>query len=208
MISHAMDRIAERHNLEDQNLMNQTLKAPVVPISAAKQSPDSAALLETQSGSGAGARAFERARRAGAHAAAGEITRRDLRASRSNLVETIRQHGWALAPRDLALLETVVVNGQPSRPSCVMLGISESTGRRRVRMLTARLRSFAFQFVAQHATRWSQRETLVARCCVMQGLSINAAAAQLKLKPGAVRQARTRILARIEGAREMAQLLR
>ena len=189
MMSQAMDRMLDDH----------------VAIRAERGVGDE---YQARNGSGVGGTGVEGGSGAkrgigGAEAGVGEMERREERAARSKLVETIKRHGWALAPRDLALLETVVVNAQPARPSCVMLGISESTGRRRVRVLTAHLKSFEFQFVAQHASKWPQRETLVAQCCVMRGLSITAAAARLKLKPGTVRQVRSRILARIEGARAM-----
>lgn len=85
--------------------------------------------------------------------------------------------GW-LDPKDRALLEVVYLQGLSIKLLAAVTGIDESSLRRRIRILTRRLRSPEFLFCMRNQERFNKLEMSVAQHYFIERKSIPAVACQ------------------------------
>jgi len=125
-----------------------------------------------------------------------DLRRRD----RQDLARRIAHMAEWLPQADRALLRAVYDSGQPVADLARIAGQHPRSLRRRVRRLTARVLSSRYLFVVSHMADWPATRRKVARACVIQGLSMRAAARQLGLSLHTVRMHHAAIRALAEGA--------
>lgn len=129
-------------------------------------------------------------------------SRRDL------VLWAITEHGRLLDGRDEVLLRAVIVDGKNYREAAALVGLSDSGARRRTLKLVRRLAGFDFRYAARTRHTWPPRDAAVAACCLIRGMSIRQAAAELGISPTITRRIRERVITRVEGARTMYDLCR
>jgi DNA-directed RNA polymerase specialized sigma24 family protein len=113
----------------------------------------------------------------------------DLRRKRQReMADSIISRAEYLTGPDRTLVLAVYEDNRRMSDLARMMGIHPRSLRRRVRRLIERMMSPKFAFVASRRDQWASTQRRVATACVLHGLSIRAAADQLKLSHYTVRK--------------------
>ncbi|MGP1345105.1 MAG: hypothetical protein ACTS3F_00370 [Phycisphaerales bacterium] len=91
-------------------------------------------------------------------------------------------------PRDRALLTAIYEQGHCAAHLAALTHQDPRTIRRRIRHLLTRFRSPLFAFVATHLRQWPPARQRIAVLCILQGLTIRAAAERTGFTMHAVRR--------------------
>jgi len=105
-----------------------------------------------------------------------------------DLAELLVARAEHLLPEDRALITAVYQDNLTAAQVAQLKGCPPRTIRRRLRSLIQRLLSPRYVFVASRLDRWPPTRKRVARACVLQGRTLRAAAAHLKVSLHTVRR--------------------
>lgn len=134
----------------------------------------------------------------GAWSSAADLRRR----RRREIVEQILDRSAMLPPADRTLMRTIFEDGRSVAEIAALAGKADPRAlRRRVRRLVRRVLSNRFLFVMRNRDRWGATRRNVATVCVIHGLSIREAAAELGISLHAVRRQREAVDALYDAAR-------
>lgn len=113
----------------------------------------------------------------------------DLRRRRDAAqADAIARRSDLLTPEDGALLRAVFEQGVSMRQLAAMRNESVRRVRNRVRTLATRSLSARFEFVMRRREDWPPTRRRVASACVLRGLTMREAAAELKVSLHSVRR--------------------
>lgn len=113
-----------------------------------------------------------------------DLRRRSLR----DHAETIVVRAEHLLPDDRALLQAVFRDGMTAIDLARVTGTAPRALRRRIRLLAGRVLTARYAYVMRHREHWPATRRRVATACVLQGRSLRAAAAHLRLTLHVVRR--------------------
>jgi DNA-directed RNA polymerase specialized sigma24 family protein len=129
----------------------------------------------------------------------------DLRGElRERMAALVRERAPLLAACDRAVLEALVLGGQPVGDVANLLGQPRRRLHRRIHRLLARITSPTFQYVAAHRDEWLPTRRRVAEACFLRGLSQRQASHELQLSLHVVRGHYFAVLAMTEASGDAA----
>ena len=98
-----------------------------------------------------------------------------------------------------AILLSRYADGRSSTQIAAIAGCTRHHIERKLRVLTKRLARPEYVFLAPRLARLDPEQRAIARACIIQGLSIRSAAAQLNMSQHALRERRSVLLAMVRG---------
>lgn len=131
-----------------------------------------------------------------------------VRAVKADHAERLVALAEFLSPEDRALVRAVYAHGRPITESAALLGVDRRRLGARLQRIVGRCLSPEFAFVVSRKDHWTGPLWRVSEACVLRGLTLRAAARELRLTVHAVRRQRAIAQAMYRGAREVEGLLR
>lgn len=127
--------------------------------------------------------------------------RPDLLERRQCLAAVVAEYAAFLAPDDAELVRAIYSRGVSPNELARLIGTSPNNVRRRACRLVARMRSPAFGFVIRQRDQWTPLMREVASACILHAMTLQHAAATLRISYHTARRYRDLVLRMAESAR-------